>query len=176
MGLSVVAYSFLILAFTWSIFWFVGVGNAFGSNQTFVVFLCLFSFYWVHQVLHNTVHVTVTGVIGSWWFAPATTSDEQAPSCGYGSAIDGSLYRAMTYSFGSICFGSFLVAFIQTLRALENSERRKDSNLLLCIIQCAIACILACLQSIVEVSMHLSSSLSKDAVAKRMGALAAPFT
>ena len=53
----------------------------------------------------------------------------------------------MTTSFGSICFGSLLVALIQALRSLANeAQQNGDSGILGCIAEC----ILACLQSIVE--------------------------
>jgi Plasma-membrane choline transporter len=51
------------------------------------------------------------------------------------------------YSYGSICFGSLLVALIQALRALEHHTRDNDDfQFLSCIIQC----ILGCLQGILE--------------------------
>jgi hypothetical protein len=64
MGLTVVAYLFLTLAFGWSVFWFLGLGDALAGSKLPVVFLLFVSYYWVHQVLTNTVHVTVAGVIG----------------------------------------------------------------------------------------------------------------
>jgi Plasma-membrane choline transporter len=48
--------------------------------------------------------------------------------------------RALTYSFGSICFGSFLVSLVQALRALERHSRdSEDLQILSCIIQCVLA-------------------------------------
>jgi branched-subunit amino acid permease len=53
----------------------------------------------------------------------------------------------MTTSFGSICFGSLLVAIVQALRALANQARAEgDAGILACIAEC----ILACLASILE--------------------------
>jgi len=54
----------------------------------------------------------------------------------------------MTTSFGSICFGSLLVAIVQALRQLANTARNNnDANpILLCCAQC----ILSCLESILE--------------------------
>lgn len=53
----------------------------------------------------------------------------------------------MTTSFGSICFGSLLVAIIQALRALANQARAEgDAGILACIAEC----ILACLASMLE--------------------------
>jgi hypothetical protein len=155
MGLAMVAYGFLALAFGWSILWCLGVGNALEGNQLMIVFLCFLSFYWVHQVLQNTVHVTVTGVIGTWWFVPS----EASSGAGFCSpALTDSFYRATTYSFGSICFGSFLVAVVQALRALEHHTRNNDDcNILSCIIQC----ILSCIQGIIEVCLCMFFSATQ---------------
>ncbi len=43
----------------------------YGAGVSFLFFL---SYYWTQQVLSNTVHVTTSGVIGTWWFAPHEAS------------------------------------------------------------------------------------------------------
>jgi len=75
-----------------------------------VAFLFLLSFYWTHQVMKNVVRVSVSGVVGTWWFSPA----EAASICS--DAVCHSLIRSTTYSFGSICFGSLIVAILHMLR------------------------------------------------------------
>ena len=141
MGLAGVAYFFLFVAFGWSIWWSVAAGGAMDGVGSGIVFLFLVSYYWVHQVLQNMVHVTVAGVIGTWWFVP----DEASSCCS--PALKDSFVRACTYSFGSICFGSLLVAVVQALRTLQHMLRENDDfNFLVCIIDC----ILACIQSIIE--------------------------
>lgn len=68
------------------------------------------------------------------WFAPA----EAASFCS--RALLDSMTRALTFSFGSICFGSFLVALVQALRALERHTRdSEDMQILSCIIQCILS-------------------------------------
>lgn len=63
------------------------------------------------------------------------------------SAVNSSFIRTVTTSFGSICFGSFLVAILQALRALANSARDNgDAQIFACIAEC----ILGCLASILE--------------------------
>ena len=63
----------------------------------------------------------------------------------------------MTTSFGSICFGSLIVAIIQALKQLVNAARGADDGygILLCIIEC----LLGCIESIVslEFSLHFAS-------------------
>jgi hypothetical protein len=141
MGLAVVAYGFLGIAFAWSIFWFLGLSDALAGSNLPVVFVCFLSYYWVHQVLQNTLKVSVAGVVGTWWHIPDEASTFWSP------ALTGSLSRATSYSFGSICFGSLLVAIIQALRALEHYTRDNDE---MSALQCIIQCILSCLESIVE--------------------------
>jgi hypothetical protein len=106
-----------------------------------MAFVLLTSFYWVHQVLTNTVQTTVAGMVGTWWFVPG-----EASSC-WSSAIQDSFGRATTYSFGSICLGSLIVAIVQALRAVSNMARQnEDAQLLVCIVDC----ILGCIQNILE--------------------------
>jgi hypothetical protein len=139
--LTVVSYFSLLLALGWSMLWFIGLGEAVSSSNGITLFLLFLSYYWVHQVLTNTVHVTTAGTIGTWWFVP-----DEANSC-WSSAIQDSFCRATTYSFGSICFGSLLVAIVQALRALNHMSRNnEDMQMLTCIIDC----ILGCIEDIIE--------------------------
>jgi Plasma-membrane choline transporter len=154
-GMWIVAGVFLIVSMGWSMIWFVGVANAFGSNQKLAVCLYCVSFYWVLSVLHKTMHVTVTGAIGSWWFVPNVPNrrgEGQALSSFGSSSFGGSLCRAVTYSFGSICLGTFLAPFVETLRLLERMKKSKPHNFLLRIVQWISACLLVCLKDTVEVS------------------------
>lgn len=59
------------------------------------------------------------------------------------SAVSASLFRSLTYSFGSICFGSLLQAIISVFRyLLESARNNRDrhdnacNTILLCILEC----------------------------------------
>jgi len=154
-GVTIAAYFFVALSFGWCLLWtvaFVAIhdrsadcsgvdanGNEVCSPNWGYLFLLLLSFFFTQQVIQNTVHVTVAGTVGTWWFSP-----DQTGCCS--SAVTGSMIRSLTSSFGSICFGSLIVAFIQALRQLAASSRDSDNGILLCIAEC----ILACLESLVE--------------------------
>jgi hypothetical protein len=97
-------------------------------------FFLLISFYWGLQVFKNIGHVTVSGTVATFWY----NSESKG-------ATGSSLKRATTTSFGSICFGSLLVAILQALRALAESQREEGSFL-----GCICECILGCLQSLME--------------------------
>ena len=99
------------------------------------LFLLFLSYFFTHQVIQNTTHVTVAGTVGSWWFAP-----EDATAC-CSSGMIGSLIRALTTSFGSICFGSLLVAIVQATKALAQSARNNENQILVCIAECLLNCL-----------------------------------
>ena len=104
-------------------------------------FLLLVSFYWTFEVFCNTIRVTTAGTVGTWWFVPG-----EASGC-WSTALKDSFCRATTYSFGSICLGSLLIAVVRALRALAHQARQnEDMQLLYCLIEC----ILSCIEDIVE--------------------------
>jgi len=141
LGLSVIAYFIMVLAFAWSGFWLAGMADSLSNSSGGIVFLLLVSYYWTYQVFRNTVHVTTAGTVGTWWFVPG-----EANGC-WSTALRDSFCRASTYSFGSICLGSLLVAVVQALRMMARQARQnEDAQLLYCLIEC----ILACIEDIVE--------------------------
>mmetsp|Transcript_1973 Transcript_1973/g.4265 ORF Transcript_1973/g.4265 Transcript_1973/m.4265 type:complete len:507 (-) Transcript_1973:555-2075(-) len=151
-GLFGLAYCFLAVSLIWTVCWGVTAtgtymvtsncdndGNCENSNGVYV-FLLFLSYYWTQEVLKNVIHVTVAGTIGTWWFDPY-----QASSC-CSKAVRDSFGRASSYSFGSICFGSLVVAIIRALRLMVEMMRGDDDNILVCILDC----LLGCIESIVE--------------------------
>lgn len=157
LNLGVIVYAFLItfLAAGWSICWavaFIGVldqteecdenGENCSDPSYGYLFLLFLAFFFGQQVLQNLDHVVTAGVVGHWWFEPA-----EAQGC-CSTAVNSSFIRATTTSFGSVCFGSFIVAVIRALELLANTARNSDdgNGIGLCIAEC----ILSCLAAIVE--------------------------
>jgi len=152
-GVSFFAYLNLFLTFGWTLWWslaFVATnyvingcdaqGECDTSLNMGIVFGFLISYFWVIQVLKNVVHVTVAGTVGTWWFAP-----REASSC-CSKAVSDSWFRSMTTSFGSICFGSLIVAIIQAAKEILHQMREQGDGILMC---CA-ECLLGCIESLVE--------------------------
>lgn len=136
MGLLLIAYVFTALGVAWTTLWMAGFGNSLQTVSYPTMFCFLLSLYWVQQVLQYTVHVIVAGVVATWWFAPM-----EAASC-FSSALQDSTVRALTYSFGSICFGAFIVALIRALRVtLEQARQNEDAGMLVCILECILNCL-----------------------------------
>lgn len=76
----------------------------------------------------------------SWYFCP-----NNFPK----GATRGALKRALTYSFGSISFGSLIVAIIQGLRQICSAARQQasqDGNIVGTIIFCCLQCFIGVLE------------------------------
>lgn len=113
-----------------------------GKMVGLVVFVT-FSGYWISEVIKNVIHVSISGVYGSWYFCSRSVQGMPVhPTLG-------AFKRAMTYSFGSISFGSLVVAIIQLLKHLcrlaQNQESQEG-----CSVGCVACCILNCLLSFIE--------------------------
>ncbi|KAG0370328.1 plasma-membrane choline transporter-domain-containing protein [Gamsiella multidivaricata] len=114
-----------------------------GKLKALIVF-CFFSFYWTSQVIKNIVHVTISGVFACYYFLMGSPQGmSKSPTLE-------SFKRACTTSIGSICFGSLIIAAIQTLRALAQMLRGDGSDGIMAFLACIIDCILGCLQGIVD--------------------------
>lgn len=148
---SVVAANYLVAVgfFIFCIFWgfailppadklSAGVGNDSGNGVLVAVFVL--ALLWTAQVAVNIGHVTTSGVVATWYFA-GTANMPKSPTLA-------SFKRAVTTSFGSICFGSLLVAVIQFIRWLAESSRSGDNDN--SFLRCIAICLLKMLERIVQ--------------------------
>jgi hypothetical protein len=136
-GIIFVAYFMVFLQLLWFIVWSIasyGVytdllvtsGNGNDTNndkyndvQLPIAVLLLLSLNWGSEVMKSLLQTTANGVIACWWLQRNRKA-----------AVKGALFRAMTTSFGSICFGALIVSSIQTLRGMLNmlSNKRRASD------------------------------------------------
>ena len=65
LGLFLVALVVSGVAMGWSVLWFLGFGTALQTDSLVVVFFLFLSYYWTHEVLRNTIHVTTAVSVGS---------------------------------------------------------------------------------------------------------------
>eukprot|EP00527_Entomoneis_sp_CCMP2396_P005832 CAMPEP_0198154448 /NCGR_PEP_ID=MMETSP1443-20131203/68592_1 /TAXON_ID=186043 /ORGANISM="Entomoneis sp., Strain CCMP2396" /LENGTH=586 /DNA_ID=CAMNT_0043821119 /DNA_START=83 /DNA_END=1843 /DNA_ORIENTATION=- len=164
-GIFIVAFLFAVIGFFWVFYWFyVLIGTFMYQNnrcqeshpdENFdmssddysdvcdppvpVVLFFILSLYWTGSIVLNTMQVCVAGVMATFCLDKSDADGCCSP------AIWGSLFRSMTYSFGSICFGSLLQAIAAVLRYLIDSARSKREQnsdagacgtVLLCIVGC----------------------------------------
>jgi len=113
----------------------------------------VFSFYWLSEVIKNVMHVSVSGVYGSWYFC-ARSRMPSHPTLG-------AFKRAMTYSFGSICFGSLIVSIIQLLKqaaSIAQQDEAIEGNLIACCLWAIANCILSFILWLIEYFNHYAYS------------------
>eukprot|EP01084_Bolivina_argentea_P208146 354987_1 len=134
---GVVWYALIMVFFNfiWNCIWMTTAGGYFTQTASedqsnVVIFLLLVSFYWGVNVWRNVSHTTTCGVAATWYFNPGQLINPSRAS----------FKRAMTTSFGSICFGSLLVALLQALRGMLRNSGCKG-----CLI-----CILACIERLMR--------------------------
>jgi hypothetical protein len=121
-----------------------GVGGCGQGKVIGLIVLVTFAAYWISEVLKNIIHVTISGVYGSWYFCV-----HNFPA----NATRGALKRSMTFSFGSICFGSLIVAIINMLRQICSVARQQSSqngNIVGVIAFCILGCLIGLLDWAVQ--------------------------
>lgn len=103
--------------------------------------------YWISEVIKNVIHTTISGVYGSWYFTA------NSPSGLVAKPTPGAFKRTMTTSFGSISFGSLIVALINLLRticSIARSQEASQGNIVGSIMFCILGCIIGLLDWVVQ--------------------------
>mmetsp|Transcript_150091 Transcript_150091/g.279767 ORF Transcript_150091/g.279767 Transcript_150091/m.279767 type:complete len:446 (-) Transcript_150091:98-1435(-) len=138
------AFATIALQATWLVVWtlaFIPVVN--DESAGLAVFPLLLSLYWGMQVISNILYVSLAGVVARYYFG------EQLEE-----AVPRSVGQACTNFFGSICFGSLLIAIVQTLREMARQAKEQaseDGNSTAAIAMCVVDCFLGCLETLVQI-------------------------
>ncbi|RLN37541.1 hypothetical protein BBJ28_00014342 [Nothophytophthora sp. Chile5] len=102
----------------------------------------LLIYFWATFVLRNIIAVTTAGTVAAWKNAANT------PFITMGAWL-----RAVTLNLGSICFGSLIVAILETvvwiLHILAWLAGRSGNCCLACLLSC-LSCIIKCIESWIE--------------------------
>jgi len=126
----VIGYIFLALA-----------GQAAFGGLCFIYLM--FSLYWGAEVLCNILAVTVSSV-AAFWATEISNIDARRP-------VSSSFYFSITYSFGSICLGSLIVAILKTARLIARMavNSGSDNSASRVIAMCCV-CVLGCIEGLIE--------------------------
>lgn len=120
-----------------------GTSCSYATVGGLVAFITFTSF-WFSEWLKNTIHTTVAGVYGSWYYN----------SRAYPTGVTrGALRRSLTYSFGSISLGSLIVAivnFVKMLAQSAQSQAGQQGDIAAWIFFCIANCLISCLQWVIE--------------------------
>lgn len=121
-----------------------GAGGCSSAKVTGLIVFITFASYWFSEWLKNTIHTTVAGIYGSWYY------NSRVHQLG---ATRGALRRSLTYSFGSISLGSLIVAIINFLRMLCQTAQNQNAaqgDIVSTILFCILGCLISILQWVVE--------------------------
>ncbi|ORX92200.1 DUF580-domain-containing protein [Basidiobolus meristosporus CBS 931.73] len=171
-GSIIVAIIGLLIQFAYTVWWSFTIAGAydhFGGNDMcrtvvdrngnrvqqcsppakliVVLIYCCFSLYWTTQLLKDLVHVTVSGIFASYYFFYGTPQAEASPT-------PSSLKRACTTSFGSVAFGSLIIAVFRTVRAILRQVMNDPDNGFIAFLACCIQCLLSWIEGMVEYFNH----------------------
>lgn len=121
-----------------------GAGGCSSATVIGLIVFITFAAYWISEWLKNTIHVIISGVYGSWYFC-----SHNFPK----GATRGAAKRALTYSFGSVSFGSLVVALINMLRqacSVAQQNEAAQGNIVGSILFCILGCIISLLDWAVQ--------------------------
>ncbi|KAI9729730.1 MAG: putative choline transporter, neither null mutation nor overexpression affects choline transport [Cirrosporium novae-zelandiae] len=121
--------------------------GASSSKVIGLIVVITFAGFWITEWLKNTIHTIVAGIYGSWYFCSG--SPDGIPK----GITRGASRRALTYSFGSISFGSLIVAIINTLRqavSIARYQEGQNGNIIAYICFCLLSCLLSLLDWAVQ--------------------------
>jgi len=124
-----------------------------------LMWFMLFGFLWVSAFISSVFQHTVAGAISSWYFSRdvRTVRPARAPALS-------SLFRSITTSFGSLAFGSLLIAIVETMHVMlywvkkANYKNRFAVFVVKCL-QCLLSCVECALKfvnkyAVIYVAMH----------------------
>jgi len=103
-----------------------------------ILFFLLISFFWGSLVVKNLLFCSASGMVADWWYSGENKG-----------VVGKSFKRSATSSFGSICFGSLILAVLKSMREMLRQGRREGQQ------QNAATCVLECLMGIIERMMEI---------------------
>lgn len=122
-----------------------GVGGCSSAKVIGLIVFITFAAYWITEFLKNVIHTIISGVYGSWYFSGGNSVSK--------GVTRGATRRALTYSFGSISFGSLIVAIINMLRqacSIARSNAAGNGNIVGEILFCVLGCLIGILDWAVQ--------------------------
>lgn len=106
------------------------------DGDSSAMYLFFFVLMWGSGVIGNVAHMAYCGCFSRWYF-----EEDEAP-------LLKSLHVATVTSFGSICFGTMIVAAMNTVEAVVRGARhaaQEDGNIVGCVIALIMEAIISCI-------------------------------
>ncbi|KAI9830700.1 MAG: putative choline transporter, neither null mutation nor overexpression affects choline transport [Phylliscum demangeonii] len=132
-----------------------GAGGCSSAKVIGLVVFITFAGYWISEWIRQTLHTTIAGVYGNWYF-----NSRKAGGAASG-ATRGAFRRAITYSFGSISLGSLFASVVQLLRqaaTLGQQSEAQQGDTFGAIMFCVLGCFISILDWAVQFINHYAFS------------------
>jgi hypothetical protein len=158
--IMLISISFTLFQIVWTLIWIIATYAAINhgayidedTSQDYsspkkagILIGMLIIFFWGAFVMRNIIMVTTAGTVSTWWHHNSKKRLSMTATT--------ALCRALTLSFGSICFGSLVVSLIQTIRiilcALQQQLSKSGNAVASCLVGC-LGCIVGCIQKWIE--------------------------
>jgi len=141
-GVYAIGFLTIVLQATWMILIALSFVPLVLQGQGLLMFPLLLSMFWGMQVISNILYVAAAGVVARHYFGVQKEEATQK-----------SFQQACTNYFGSICFGSLLIAIVQTLTEMcrkAQQQAEEDGNAASAVCACVAQCFLSCLESLIQ--------------------------
>jgi len=113
-----------------------------------LMYYMIFGFFWTTAFLSAVMQHSVAGAMSTWYFSRNNIDYKQSR---FSSPAFQALFRSFTTSFGSLAFGSLILAVVQFINYLvQQSKQANRSNKVVWCILCCIQCCLGCLQGFIS--------------------------
>ncbi|KAJ5066164.1 protein pns1 [Anaeramoeba ignava] len=122
----------VVLQIAWTFAWIYVAIVTYNISSKYWAIYIVFSYFWTSGVITNLIHTTSSGTYASYYFLKGNMPKDPTFQ---------SFKRAITYSFGSICVGSLIVAIIKTLRWIARVSESNDNGFLKCMCLCFLNCL-----------------------------------
>jgi hypothetical protein len=109
-----------------------------------------FGFLWNMAFIRHMTILILAGAFGVWYWTPLPKKEAGEFHTEHPRPILSSVCRSITYHFGTVAFGSFIIAVIQFIQyVLEYIKKKQDSKYLKWIITC-IQAYVKCFERVME--------------------------
>jgi len=109
-----------------------------------------FGLLWTMSFLRHLTIITLAGSFGTWYWTSIPDKDAGKFSELHPTPVYSSLCRSVVYHWGTVAFGSFIIAVLQFIQyVLEYLKQKADSDLLYYVITC-VQCLVECFERCME--------------------------
>jgi hypothetical protein len=123
----------------------------------------IFMGLWVNAFIQGVAMLTIAGSVSKWYFTPSKSMKKHQGCC----PVCKSYCITCRFHLGTVAFGSFIIAVVQTVRLIvgyiqkkmDEAGESKIKKVIMCIVQCCLWCLEKCMKFISK-NAYIYTSLS----------------